>query len=255
MSTLFDISGRCALVTGASSGLGRHFAKTLAARGAKVAVAARRLDRLDALVAEIGSAGGTAAAVSCDVTDGASVRAAIDATEEALGPIDILVNNAGITVSKPLLDQDEDDWRRVIETNLNGAWRVAQAVARRMTARASGGSIVNIASIAGLSTMARVPAYVASKAALVQLTKTMAAELAPAGIRVNAIAPGLFPSEMSDGYLESEAGKAAAARIPLGRVGDSRELDGPLLLLVSGAGSFMTGAVLVVDGGALVSYL
>ncbi len=255
MSTLFDIAGRCALVTGASSGLGRHFAKTLAARGAKVAVAARRLDRLDALVAEIGSAGGTAAAVSCDVTNGASVRAAIETVEEALGPIDILVNNAGITVSKPLLDQEEDDWRRVIDTNLNGAWRVAQAVARRMTARASGGSIVNIASIAGLSTMARVPAYVASKAALVQLTKTMAAELAPAGIRVNAIAPGLFPSEMSDGYLKSEAGKAAIARIPLGRVGDSRELDGPLLLLVSGAGSFMTGAVLVVDGGALVSFL
>ncbi len=255
MSTLFDIAGRCALVTGASSGLGRHFATMLAAQGAKVAVVARRIDRLDGLVAEISAAGGTAVAASCDVTDGASVNAAIETAEEALGPIDILVNNAGITISKPLLDQGEDDWRRVIDTNLNGAWRVAQAVARRMTARGSGGSIVNIASIAGLSTMARVPAYVASKAALVQLTKTMAAELAPEGIRVNAIAPGLFPSELSDGYLSSEPGKAAISRIPLGRVGDPAELDGPLLLLVSGAGSFMTGAVLVVDGGALVSYL
>lgn len=255
MSTLFDIAGRCALVTGASSGLGRHFATMLAAQGAKVAVVARRIDRLDGLVAEISAAGGTAVAASCDVTDGASVDAAIETAEEALGPIDILVNNAGITISKPLLDQGEDDWRRVIDTNLNGAWRVAQAVARRMTARGSGGSIVNIASIAGLSTMARVPAYVASKAALVQLTKTMAAELAPEGIRVNAIAPGLFPSELSEGYLSSEPGKATIARIPLGRVGDPAELDGPLLLLASGAGSFMTGAVLVVDGGALVSYL
>lgn len=255
MNTLFDISGRCALVTGASSGLGRHFAKTLAMRGAKVAVAARRLDRLDTLVAEISAAGGTAAAVSCDVTDAASVRAAIGTAEEALGPIGILVNNAGVTVAKPLLEQDEDDWRRVIDTNLNGAWRVSQAVARRMTARGSGGSIVNIASIAGIGTMASIPAYVASKAGLIQLTKTMAAELAPNGVRVNAIAPGFFPSELSEDYLATERGRATIARIPMSRVGELGELDGPLLLLVSGAGSFMTGAVLVVDGGALVGHL
>ena len=255
MTDLFDITGRCAFVTGASSGLGRHFAKTLAAHGARIAAGARRRERLDTLVGEISEAGGTAAAVSCDVTNVASVEAAIAATEEALGPIDILVNNTGITISKPLLEHDEADWRQVIDTNLNGAWTVAQAVARRMAARGEGGSIVNIASIAGLSTMMRVPAYVASKAALVQLTKTMAAELAPNAIRVNAIAPGLFPSELSEDYLETERGKATIARIPLGRVGDASELDGALLLLASGAGSFMTGSVLVVDGGSLVSTL
>ncbi len=254
MAELFDIVGRCALVTGASSGLGYHFGKTLAMRGAKVAVTARRADRLDALVGEIAAAGGTAIAIPCDVTKPDSVSAAVAKAEDELGPLDILVNNAGITVSKPLLDQDVDDWRRVIDTNLNGAWTVAQAVARAMAARGAGGSIVNVASIAGMATMARVPAYVASKAGLIQLTKTMAAELAPEGIRVNAIAPGLFPSEMSAGYLETERGKANAARLPMGRVGDLAELDGPLLLLVSDAGSFMTGSVLVVDGGALVAH-
>lgn len=254
MDTLFDITGRCALVTGASSGLGLHFARTLAARGAKVAVTARRFDRLTTLVGEIKSAGGEAMAIACDVTDRASVADAVKAAEEGLGPLDILVNNAGLTVARPVLEQTEEDWRSVIDTNLTGAWTMAQAAAQCMAARGAG-AIVNIASIAGIGTMPSIPAYLASKAGLIQLTKGMAAELAPNGVRVNAIAPGFFPSELSEDYLATERGRATIGRIPMNRVGDLKELDGPLLLLASGAGSFITGAVLVVDGGALVGHL
>lgn len=254
MDTLFDITGRCALVTGASSGLGHHFAKTLAARGAMVALAARRVDRLTALVKEIEGGGGKAIAIPCDVNEAASVKDAISRAEEGLGPLDILVNNAGITIARPVLEQTEEDWQSVIDTNLNAAWRVAQAAAQSMAARGTG-AIVNIASIAGIGTMPSIPGYVASKAGLIQLTKAMAAELAPSGVRVNAIAPGFFPSELSEDYLTTERGRATIARVPMARVGELGELDGPLLLLASGAGSFMTGSVLVVDGGALVSYL
>lgn len=245
----FDLHGRVALVTGASSGLGRHFASTLARAGAAVALAARRADALDALAAEVVANGGRAVAVPMDVTDAASVEAGIRMAEQAIGPVDVLVNNAGIAVTKPLLEQTEADWDRVIDTDLKGAWLVAQAVARRMMQRGQGGAIVNIASILAARAVAQVPAYSAAKAGLVQLTRVMAVELARQGIRVNAMAPGYIETEINREFLQSEAGGRLIARIPQRRAGVPHDLDGALLLLASDAGRYMTGTLITVDGG------
>ncbi len=245
----FDLSGKVAIVTGASSGLGRHFALALAKAGAKVAIAARRAEPLTDLTREIEAFDGRAVPMALDVTDPAGVRNAVAAAETELGPINVLVNNAGMVVAKPLLDHDESDWDRVIDTNLKGVWLMAQEVARHMVRLGHGGSIINMASILGMMTQPQVPSYCASKAAVIQLTRAMAVELAPHGIRVNAIAPGYFPSEMTRDYLASDAGRTMAARIPLRRAGGVGELDGALLLLASDASSYMTGAVIVVDGG------
>ena len=248
---LFDVAGKVALVTGASSGLGESFSRCLAARGAVVVAAARRVDRLQALVRE----GGATHAVALDVTDPASVDAAMRRVEELAGPIDILVNNAGIADTKASLEVSESDWRRVLDTNLDGAWRMAQAAAKSMVAAGRGGSIVNIASILGLRQATHLLAYAAAKAALVQVTKSLALEWARHGIRVNAIAPGYVVTEMNRDFFASDPGQAVVKRIPQRRVGDPRDLEGALLLLASGAGAYITGSIVVVDGGHLVNSL
>ncbi len=249
----FDLTGRIALVTGASGGLGRHFADVLARAGAAVAIAARRRERLDIAVREIVAEGGRAAAVACDVTDAASVRAAVAAAEAALGPIDILVNNAGIAVSKPLLEHSEADWDRVVDTNLKGAWLMSREFAERWVAAGRRGRIINIASLLALRPIRHVPSYCAAKAGLAHLTHTMAMELARKGITVNAIAPGYFETDMNRGFLQSEVGQALIQRIPMGRSGQAADLDGALLLLAAEAGAYITGAVLPVDGGHAVA--
>jgi NAD(P)-dependent dehydrogenase (short-subunit alcohol dehydrogenase family) len=209
---LFDLTGQCVLVTGASSGIGRHAAGVFAHAGAKVAVAARRRHRLTNFVGEIHGAGGQAYPVGLDVTDEGAIDAAFEEIEADFAPIDILFNNAGTTTSKPPFEHTAEDWRAVIDTNLNSAWFMASAVAKRMAARGDalppgGGSIINTTSVGATRTMVRVPAYMASKAGLAHLTQQMAMEVAPMRIRVNSIAPGLFVTEMSTAYIRIEHGK------------------------------------------------
>ncbi len=245
--------GRCALITGASSGLGAHFARLLAAQGAKVALAARRLDRLEALAQEIEAAGGTALAVACDVTDEASVVEAVARAAAGLGPLDVLVNNSGITGRKPFLDATADEWDSVLDTNLRGAFLMCREFARAAVAAGQGGRIVNVASILGLRTIKGVVPYSASKAGLCHMTAVLAMELGPRGIPVNAGAPGYAETDLTRAYLHGPAGARIAARVPLGRLGQPEDLDGALLLLASDAGRFITGVVLPVDGGHVVS--
>jgi len=243
------------LVTGAFGGLGRHFALTLATAGASVALAGRRMNVGQKVAAEIRAAGGRASIHAMDVTDPESVRAAIEDAAGELGPVTILVNNAGVAVTKPFLDVTETDWASVVDVNLNGAWRVAQATARHMKANGRGGSIINIASITGLRVAGSISSYVASKAGLIQLTKAMALELARFNIRVNALAPGYIETDINRDFFATESGQTLVKRIPQRRIGKPEELDGPLLLLASDASSYMTGSVLAVDGGHLVSSL
>lgn len=246
----FDLRGQTALVTGGSGGLGRHFAIALARAGAKVALCARRADRLAAVAREIQEFDGRAMPIVMDVTDGASVRDGVAAAETELGPITILVNNSGVADSgAAFLEQDEADWDRVVDTNLKGAWLVAREVARHMVRLGHGGRIVNIGSILGLRAATRVPAYAASKAGLIQLTRAMAVELARHDIRVNALAPGYVETDLNREFLASPAGQAIVKRIPQRRFGQMADLDGPLLLLASEASSYMTGAVIAIDGG------
>jgi len=252
--SLFDLTGKTALVTGASAGLGAHFARTLAAHGAAIAVAARRTDRLHALVAELG-AGVRAAAVAMDVRDAGSIRAGFDAAEAALGPIDVVVNNAGIGVAKPALELTEHDWDDVVATNLRGAWLVAQSAARRLVAAGRPGRIINIASITGLRTIGQLAPYAAAKAALIHTTRVLAMEWARHRIQVNALAPGYIETDLNRAFWQTPAGKRLIDRIPQQRIGQPSDLDGALLLLASDAGGFMTGSVLVVDGGHAVSSL
>ena len=250
MTNPFFLAEKVAIVTGASSGLGRHFAVALARAGAKVALGARRVDRLQEVVAEIEGFDGRALAVALDVTDGDSVREAIAAAETELGPISILVNNAGISGgAKSALEVEEAEWLSVIDVNLNGVWRMAQEVAKHMVRLGHGGSIINIASMLGLVAVPYIPAYCASKAAVVNLTRALAVELARHDIRVNAIAPGYFESEMTHDFLGSAEGRSMIDQIPQRRSGNPAELDGALLLLASDASSYMTGSVITVDGG------
>lgn len=253
MSTPFFLEGRVALVTGASSGLGRHFALTLARAGAKVAVAARRLERLQELVEEIEGFDGRALAIFLDVTDPASVAAAVRAAETELGAIAVLVNNAGVGGAKPAFETDLADWRRIIDANLTGAWLMAQETARHMARLGHGGSIINIASMLGQVVRTQVPAYCASKAGLIHLTRALALELAANDIRVNAIAPGYFETDMTRSFLTTEAGRNLVERIPQKRIGEAHELDGILMLLASDASRYMTGTVTTVDGGYSIS--
>jgi NAD(P)-dependent dehydrogenase (short-subunit alcohol dehydrogenase family) len=250
---LLSLQGKAALVTGASSGFGRHFARVLGGAGAKVALAARRLDVLEQLASEIRADGGEAAALAMDVTDRASVAKAVAGAEAALGPITILVNNAGIPSGAFFTKTSEEEWRSVMSVNLDGVFRVGQEVARRMAANRTGGSIINIASLLGFGVIKGLSTYSATKAAVISLTKSMALELARDRIRVNALAPGYFATEFNDAYLASEAGKRMMARVPMARAGAVRELDGPLLLLASEAGAFMTGSIVTVDGGHLLA--
>ncbi len=255
MSKRFDLSGKVALVTGASSGLGVHFARTLASSGAAVAIAARRADRLSSLQAELEQAGAKAAAVDLDVQSAESISAAFDAVEGKLGGIDILVNNAGISIVKPALEMPADDWDSVVDTNLRGAWLMMQAAGKRWVAAKKPGSIVNIASILGLRTIGQVAPYNASKAGLIHLTRALAMEWARYQIRVNAICPGYIETEMNGDFWKTPAGQRLIDRIPQRRIGLPEHLDGALLLLASEAGAFMTGSIITVDGGHTVNSL
>jgi NAD(P)-dependent dehydrogenase (short-subunit alcohol dehydrogenase family) len=249
---IFDVRGQVAIVTGASSGLGEHFAGLLARHGALVVAAARRIERIERLVGEIKDSGGTATAVQCDICDDESIARCISAAIEAFGCPQILVNNAGISIPKPVLKLERADWDKVVATNLTGTWVMAQKTAEAMVAHGVQGSIINITSIAGAArTFAGVTPYVATKAGVVGLTKNLAVELAEKRIRVNAIAPGLFDTELGAEYREQNAGHRPRMieRIPFGRIGDYGELDGALLLLASEASSYMTASVLFVDGG------
>jgi NAD(P)-dependent dehydrogenase (short-subunit alcohol dehydrogenase family) len=250
---LLSLAGKTALVTGASSGLGEHFARVLAGAGAAVALAARRLDRLRQLEAEIRAAGGKAWAVELDVSDPPSVARAFEAAQASAGPITIIINNAGVPSGSYFVKTSEEEWRDVMAVNLDGVFRIGREAARRMIASGTGGSIVNIASILGFGAIKSLSAYAASKAAVVSLTKSMALELARERIRVNAIAPGYFSTEINAGFLESAAGRRRLSKVPMGRAGNLAELDGPLLLLASEAGAFMTGSVITVDGGHLLA--
>jgi 2-deoxy-D-gluconate 3-dehydrogenase len=245
------LQGRTALVTGASSGLGRHFMSVLAAHGARVIGAARRGDALASVVAELRAGGSSADAHALDVRDPASVERLFD----ACGAVDIVVNNAGVAQTRPALEVREDDWQEVLDTNLSGAFRVAAAAARAMTVAQRPGAIVNIASVLGLRVARQVPAYIAAKAALIRLTEALALEWASKGIRVNALAPGYIETELNAGFLRSPAGQAMAARIPQRRFGAPHDLDGALLLLAGPAGAYITGATLVVDGGHALAWL
>jgi len=249
---MFSLKGRVALVTGASSGLGVQFAKALAENGAALALVARRADRLKSLKDEIESKGGKAVAIEADVTDRAAMTRAFDAAEKALGTVTILVNNAGIAHGGRAVEMPPEEWRKVLSTNLDAVFFWAQEAARRMLAAKKQGAIVNIASVLGLAVAKGAVAYATAKAGVVQVTKALAVELAFKGVRVNAIAPGWFVTEMNDDYLASEAGTAIKREIPMGRFGNAGDLDGALLLLASDAGSYITGATIVVDGGQVV---
>jgi NAD(P)-dependent dehydrogenase (short-subunit alcohol dehydrogenase family) len=253
MSDLFDVSQETILITGASQGLGRQFARVLAGHGAAVVLAARQIEKLRGLEAEIKARGGRASAVQMDVTDTAGIAGALDAAEAALGPITVLINNAGVAIEKYSTDQTEADWDAVINANLKGAYFLATEMARRMIARKQDGNIVNIASVLGLSVMKFLSPYTISKAGIIQATKAMALELAGNNIRVNALAPGYIDTEMNHDFWATPAGEKLAKRIPQRRVGAESDLDGAILLLASQASRYMTGSVVTVDGGFLLN--
>jgi 3-oxoacyl-[acyl-carrier protein] reductase len=250
---MFNLAGRVALVTGASSGLGAQFARALADNGATVALVARRVERLKDLKTAIEMKGGRAAAIEADVTDRAAMVRAFDEAEKALGTVTILINNAGVAQA-PMraTDVTPEEWRRVLATDLDAVFYWAQEGARRMLAAKQQGSIVNIASVLGFGVAKGTAAYAVAKAAVMQTTKALALELAFKGVRVNAIAPGWFVTEINDEYLTSDAGQALKRDIPMGRFGEAGDLDGALLLLASDAGRYITGATIVVDGGQVV---
>ncbi len=249
---MFKLKGRVALVTGASSGLGVQFAKALADNGAAVVLVARRADRLKALKDEIEGAGGKAIALEADVTDRAAMTRAFDTAEKAFDTVTILVNNAGIAHGGRAIEMPAEEWRKILSTNLDSVFFWAQEAAQRILAAKKQGAIVNIASVLGLAVAKGAVAYATAKAGVVQVTKALAVELAFKGVRVNAIAPGWFVTEMNNDYLMSEAGAAIKREIPMGQFGNPGDLDGALLLLVSDAGSYITGATIVVDGGQVV---
>lgn len=249
------LDGRHAMVTGASSGLGRHFAEVLAAAGARVSLAARRVESLAVAVEVIVAAGGSGRAVPLDVTSEAGVAAAFDQAEAWGGPVRILINNAGVATTRAALELAEADWDTTLDTNLKGAWLVAREAGRRLVAHRAPGTIVNIASILGFRVAGSVAAYAASKAGLLQLTRALALEWARHDIRVNALAPGYIETDLNREFFAGEQGQAIIKRIPQRRLGQPSDLDGALLLLVSDASRYITGSVIAVDGGHLVSSL
>jgi len=244
----FSLDGKIALVTGASSGIGHCVAKGLAAAGATVVVAARREERLKTLVNDIEKKGGKAIAVTMDVTDRASVKAAFDIAQTQIGTIDIIINNAGVADAKNILKIDEQSRDFVMNTNFNGVWNVAQEGSQRLVAAKQSGSIINIASVLGLGAQPGQTAYCASKGAVIQLTRSLAMDLMKHNIRVNAIAPGWFKTEINEDYFSSQSGKSYVEQMPARRLGRVEELLGPIIMLASEAGSFVNAAVLPVDG-------
>ena len=251
---IFNLKGRVALVTGASSGLGTQFAKALADNGAAVALVARRAERLADMKKAIEAAGGRAVAIEADVTDRAAMTRAFDVTEAAFGTVTILVNNAGIAQSpRRAIEVTAEEWRKVLSVDLDTVFYNAQEAARRMLAAKQPGAIVNIASVLGYGVAKGVVAYATAKAGVIQMTKALGLELAFKGIRVNAIAPGWFITEMNRDFLTSPSGAAMTKDIPVGRFGRDGDLDGALLLLVSNAGAYIAGTTIVVDGGQLVA--
>ena len=246
--SIFRLDGKVALVTGASSGLGARFARVLSMGGAKVGLAARRLDRLKALRDEIAAIGCDALPVSLDVSDPNAIKAAADIVESQLGPIDILVNNSGISVQRRLGDYSPADYDQVMNTNLRGAFFVAQEIGKRMVSRRTG-HIINIASVAGLRAINQLAVYGMSKAALVQMTKSMALEWGRHGVNVNALCPGYIETEINSDYWTSEGGQKLLSILPRKRIGQPQDLDGALLMLASGASGFINGAVISADDG------
>ena len=246
-----SMQNKVVLVTGASSGLGAHFAKVMANAGAKVIVTARREQKLKQLVEEISATGGEASALALDVTNSDAVEGVIKNATRLYGPIDCLVNNAGVADPKRFVNVEEADWQFVLETNLTGAWRVAKAVATQMVNSNTKGSIVNIASILGLRVGFGDSTYAISKAGVIQMTKAMCLELASKNIRVNALCPGYFETEMNTDYFNTEKGQAYLQTTTAKRLGQLDELTAPLMLLCSDEGSFINGIALPVDGGHL----
>jgi len=260
MSYSIDLSGRVALVTGASSGLGMQFAKTLAAAGAAVVLAGRRVERLKTLRAEIEAGGGDAHVVSLDVTDHASIKAAVAHAETEMGTIDILVNNSGVGSTRKLTEVMPEDYDFVMNTNTKGAFFVAQEVGKRMIARAkgaapgtfTGGRIVNIASMAGLRVLSQIGVYCMSKAAVVHMTRAMALEWGRYGINVNAICPGYIDTEINHHHWGTEQGRKLIEALPRRRIGQPRDLDVVLMMLCANESHFVNGAVIQADDGFAV---
>jgi NAD(P)-dependent dehydrogenase (short-subunit alcohol dehydrogenase family) len=248
----FSLKGRVALVTGAGSGMGRHFVKTLSDAGAKVVCAARRTELIESVAAEVRAAGGEAAAVEIDIGDTDSVTRGFDAAERAFGTIDLLVNNAGQIVFAPFPDISDEQWSNLLNVNLSGCMRMSREFSKRLIAKGKPGSIVNITSITGQQAKPYLSIYGTAKAALIHFTKQLAIDLLPHNIRANSIAPGYFRTEMVDWYFDSPEGKLEVESLPAKRVGLLEELDGPLLLLASDAGSYMNGAIVPVDYGHVV---
>jgi len=257
MAYNIDLSGRVAFITGASSGLGAQFAKTLASAGAAVVLASRRLDKLKDLRAEIEGQGGDAHALELDVTDIDSIKSAVAHAETEVGSIDILVNNSGVSTTQRLQDVSPDDYDYVFDTNVKGAFFVAQEVGKRMLARAkgaapgtfTGGRIVNIASMAGLRVLPQIGVYCMSKAAVVQMTRAMALEWGKFGINVNAICPGYIDTEINHQHWHTEQGKKLVQMLPRKRVGQAKDLDAVLVMLCSDQSHFINGAVISADDG------
>ena len=245
---LFSLSGRVALVTGASSGIGRELALGLAAAGARVVAVARRADRLDGLVREIEQSGGSALAAQADVTDAESIERAFDAAERAYGTVNVIVSNAGVTDARNFLKIEPAARDAVFDTNFRGVWNVGQMAARRLVAAKQGGSIINVASVLGLGVQPGLASYCASKGAVIQLTRAMAIDLGKHNIRVNALAPGWFETEMNEEFFDSPIGIERIAQMPARRLGRIEELVGPVVMLASDAGAFVNGSVIAVDG-------